>query len=319
MGADYFSGRIAYPSEEEDNEKEEETERNILDEEEKKEAAVSSSPSRQQQQQQQMIWVKVWDTPGRERYSTLEKKKAKARSRYATASFSDNFLRNVDAAVLVYDVSSSTSFTMCLKWHSELMERLKRMEANGERIRPLPILIVGNKIDIFQERDTEKDLLVQKNKVVEQRSVLNLQNHRFRGDDYRYEFELSTYMGTKETSYLESILNNEVYRGAYLDSLLSSEDKSHPDKDMVLLWCMRNGLKHMDVSAKTGTGINELIQQLIQMSLDVQREDSQHQINDSNSKLSLLYRNNKELDLHQRYAPKPTSCFRLPFQRCCKP
>ena len=60
-------------------------------------------------------------------------------------------------------------------------------------------------------------------------------------------------MGTgDQTSYLEAVLNNEV-RGSYLESLLNTEDGSHPDKDMVLLWCMRNGLKHMEVSALDGT------------------------------------------------------------------
>lgn len=229
------------------------------------------------------ISVQVWDTPGRERYVNNDNRKA----RY-TASFSDSFFKNVDAAVLVYDVSSSTSFTHVLKWHAELMERIRRMEATGERTRPLPIVIVGNKTDIFQERDTQKKL--RKKEVVRQRDVLGVAGKTFRGQDYRYEysaspppaaaatassrvnclpaatasaatstasivangtippassgkdsshrnrFEISTYMGTSnKTNYLEAILNNEVYRGSYLDSLLSSEDNSHPDKDMVIV------------------------------------------------------------------------------------
>jgi GTPase SAR1 family protein len=343
MGADYFSSRVDYTTLPEESEQgDDKRHHSMWDEKE------GASPLHHKQDH---IWVQVWDTPGRERYSMLDKKKA----RY-TASFSDDFLKNVDAAVLVYDVSSSTSFTHVLKWHSELMERLQRMKENGERIRPLPILIVGNKIDIFEERVTEKEL--RKIQVVKQRSVLGLHN-QFRGIDYRYEyttnqpstiplsssasvassntkshtrnktkthqptssrnrFELSTYMGTK-TSYLESILNNEVYRGSYLDSLLSSEDKSHPDKDMVLLWCMRNGLTHMDVSAKRGIGINELMQQLIKMAMEEKNTDRDrlHQVS-SSGKISALHRND-ELDLHRRYAPKSRSCFQLPFQPCCNP
>jgi hypothetical protein len=38
----------------------------------------------------------------------------------------------------------------------------------------------------------------------------------------------------------------------YVDSVLNTEDISHPDRDMVLLWCMRNGLTHMEVSALDG-------------------------------------------------------------------
>ena len=218
----------------------------------------------------QPISIQVWDTPGRERFVNPNGKTR------LTASFSDNFLKNLDAVCLVYDISSSTSFTHVLKWYYELIERLRRMKANNERIRRLPIVIVGNKIDIFQDRDTrKKELLKRKKEIVQQRNVLGLTGE-WRGRDYRYEYsanapamastpklsslsrkrinakiegnaneigenenrlELLTYLGTN-TNYLEAILNNEVYRGSYLDSLLSSEDNSHPDKDMVQLWCM---------------------------------------------------------------------------------
>ena len=62
-------------------------------------------------------------------------------------------------------------------------------------------------------------------------------------------------MGTgDETTYLEYVLGKSsgAADGSYLESLLSTEDKSHPDKDMVLLWCMRNGLQHVEVSALEG-------------------------------------------------------------------
>lgn len=212
------------------------------------------------------ISIQMWDTPGRERFVNPNGK-----NRY-TASFSDSFLRDIDAVCLVYDVSSSTSFTHVLNWYYELIERIRRMKANNERTRHLPIVIVGNKIDIFQDRDTrQKELLNRKKEAVQQRNVLGLTG-KWRGRDYRYEYsanapafastptkqsrknakvdgsngemgerenrlELLTYLGTN-TNYLEAILNNEVYRGSYLDSLLSSEDNSHPDKDMVQLWCM---------------------------------------------------------------------------------
>lgn len=202
------------------------------------------------------ISIQVWDTPGRERFVNPNGK-----TRY-TAYFSDNFLRDVDAVCLVYDVSSSTSFTHVLNWYYELIERIRRMKANHERTRHLPIVIVGNKIDIFQDRDTrQKELLNRKKEIVQQRNVLGLTGN-WRGRDYRYEYsanapaltsaptkpkenrlELLTYLGTN-TNYLEAILNNEVYRGSYLDSLLSSEDNSHPDKDMVQLWCMVSAFQY---------------------------------------------------------------------------
>ena len=231
------------------------------------------------------ISIQVWDTPGRERFMNTDGK-----TRY-TASFSDNFLKHLDAVCLVYDASSSTSFTHVLSWYYELIERTRRMKANHERKRHLPIVIVGNKIDIIQDRENarrvrrQKEQLFQnrsKETVVQQRDVLGLAGTNWRGRDYRYEYasssskppsrhnrgnnkrtnskdsindsnndsntknnnedgkenrlELLTYLGTN-TNYLEAILSNEVYRGSYLDSLLRSEDNSHPDKDMVQLWC----------------------------------------------------------------------------------
>mmetsp|Transcript_19191 Transcript_19191/g.30922 ORF Transcript_19191/g.30922 Transcript_19191/m.30922 type:complete len:385 (+) Transcript_19191:195-1349(+) len=350
VGADFYSGRIEYPSTRKAGSGSSSSCDEKKDGSPRRSNVHSLSSSSSSCSQTKAISIQIWDTPGRERYSNLDSKK----KRYI-ASFSDSFLRDVDAAVLMYDASSSTSFTHVLKWHSELTERLRRMEASGERLRSLPILIVGNKIDIFEERHTQKQL--RKKEVVHQRDVLGL-NSNFRGNDYRYEytvsrpstiasstllsqspssadknadntkkdgkgpnnshrnrFELSTYMGTK-TNYVESVLNHEMYRGFYLDSLLSSEDKSFPDKDMVLLWCMRNGLRHMDVSAKSGTGIDDLVQELIRITLEQQLVDNE--LRGSNSNICVMERND-ELDLQKRYAPKSKSCFPLPFQLCCKP
>ena len=227
------------------------------DEKEKSEDSVPNNNTDDTTTRQRPISIQVWDTPGRERFVNPNGK-----TRY-TASFSDNFLKNVDAVCLVYDVSSSTSFTHVLKWYYDLIERTRRMKANQERKRHLPIVIVGNKIDIFQDRFSRQKELYRKKEIVQQRNVLGLTGN-WTGRDYRYEYsaktnnnvndnsndddgkenrlELLTYLGTN-TNYLEAILSNEVYRGSYLDSLLSSEDNSHPDKDMVQLWCMVSSIQ----------------------------------------------------------------------------
>jgi GTPase SAR1 family protein len=305
----------------------------------------------------EFISIQVWDTPGRERFTGPNRHKAKY-----TAAFSDKFFQNANAALLVYDFTSSTSFTQLLHWHAELMERMQRLEETQQGRPHLPILIVANKMDLFaQQQQQQQQLLLQrqqqlkqqkqenyrnkkKNETgtnpnpqpiddhdyysdnVPQRDVMGFQGSSFRGKDSRYEyrassncsssnssprnqckqhigslslspsssssnlkstttatptsprsnrnnkkntkknkhankpdkrknrFEISTYMGTGgQTSYLKAVLSNECVRGSYLESLLSTEDRSHPDKDMVLLWCMRNGLKHVEVSALDGT------------------------------------------------------------------
>ena len=286
----------------------------------------------------EFISVQVWDTPGRERFLGPNRQKP-----IYTAAFSDSFFQNADVALLVYDITSSTSFTQLLHWHEDLTERMQRFEqqkakqSGNDRFKPLPILIVANKMDLFatlqqqsrQQQSIERHGLdcddgngttsANVKKVPQrQRDVMGFKGENFRGKDSHYEyrvsapttssplrrqtnklsvgasssssslprgksplspasnikgkkkdskdssnslnnnqnhrFEILTYMGTgSQTSYLKKYLQNECVRGSYLESLLSTEDRSHPDKDMVLLWCMRNGLKHVEVSALDGT------------------------------------------------------------------
>lgn len=217
-----------------------------------------------------IVSLTIWDTPGREN-------RASRRSKYR-AAFSDSFFRSLDAIILVYDVSSSTSFTHVLQWHADLTERMKRLVDSGTRDRALPILVAANKMDIMKRRGTEQS---RPQNTKNKRDVIGLRGKDFRGKDSRYEytvgqtptirnissasgesmahskghrhrFELSTYMGTgDQISYLEQFFNNEV-RGSYIESLLSTEDGSHPDMEMVLLWCHRNQLIHHSVSALDG-------------------------------------------------------------------
>lgn len=194
------------------------------------------------------VSLQIWDTAGRERFVAGKK------SKY-TAALSDEFFQYADAAMLVYDATSSTSFTQLLKWHADLMRRMKELS-----ITRMPILIVANKIDIFK-----RDLLEpqkQKTSATQRRDVLGLKGN-YRGKDIPYEYraspatddkktltengrrvEISTYMATGDTWTTDQM---------YVDSVLNTEDISHPDRDMVLLWCMRNGLKHVEVSALDGT------------------------------------------------------------------
>lgn len=311
------------------------------------------------------VSIVCWDTPGRENV-VIERKGNKARY---TAVFSDRFFQNVHAALLVYDVTSTTSFTHVLRWHAELLERVRRMQASGERDKPLPIIIVGNKIDLMESQAEG----VRPRASVRQRDVLGLLSRNYRGKDYHYEysanpasshrlmspsstnnhhsitssvrsanlssdripknrsrFELSTYMGTSSNvDYLEAVLSNEVYRGSYLDSLLKNENIMGPDRDLVLLWAARNSVKHLEVSAKTGEGIDELMLELVRMAM-VQLETENGATNEpltldhskgAGGAWSVKNGRNHELDLQHRYLPKPRKpcfgCFELlSFQNC---
>jgi hypothetical protein len=69
--------------------------------------------------------------------------------------------------------------------------------------------------------------------------------------------EILTYLANRESNWTTDC--------SYLESLAISEDLSHPDRDMVLLWCKRNNLYHCEVSAATGYGISNAIHQLISL------------------------------------------------------
>lgn len=223
QGSDFYTGRVRNPllSHTDNNE-----------DEKKEHAPVDVS-------------LTIFDTAGRERFVAGRKTKY-------TAALSDEFFRHADAAMLVYDATSSTSFTQLLKWHADLMTRMKELS-----ITRMPLLIVANKMDIFGQKLEPQ----QRRTAVTQRDVMGLKGD-FRGKDMPYEYrasppsdkmlndkdngrrvEISTYMATGDTWTTDQM---------YVDSVLNTEDISHPDRDMVLLWCMRNGLKHIEVSALEG-------------------------------------------------------------------
>ena len=262
---------------------------------------------------QGFVSVQMWDTAGRER-------KAKF-----TAALSDAFFRHADAAMLVYDATSSTSFTQLLRWHTELMERMRNI--NGEsHERLFPVLIVANKMDIIEKTTYQPE----RRTIVPQRQVLGVKEG-FTGKDSRYEYracdpptqkgnvrreEVSTYMATGDTPWTTD--------GSYLDSVLNTEDRSHPDMEMVRLWCIRNGLQIVEVSALNGSGINAAMEALIGLTLTSYNE----RVKEKRKRTFVLkaapsfpsFRRNEELSLTKRYAPSERRCcFSLcsPIQ-CCK-
>ena len=251
-----------------------------------------------------VINLQMWDTPGRERYYL------KRQRQRAGASLKESFFRQADAIMLVYDMTSSTSFTQLLRWYADLMELQKH--------RPLPILIVGNKLDLF-EADLQRATTVVHPRRVAQRDVLGLSG-AFRGNDFRYEYRVSPVKSTQSSpnnrrmeisSYLAN-RENWTTDGSYLESLLNSEDASHPDREMVLLWCMRNGLQHVEVSAATGNRVDVAMKALIDLAMAA--KDCADDGEDPPMNTNLL--RNEKLDIHRRYNAEGDRCsFFRPISR----
>lgn len=247
------------------------------------------------------IGLHCWDTPGKERFYEKQKK--------YSASLNDNFFKNgIDAIMLLYDMNSSTSFTQMLRWYADLLVLYK-----VENIPP--ILIVANKLDLY-EADQERASASKPRKVL-QRDVLGLSDE-FMGKDFQYEYQVSPIDPTEQqkppknrrmeiSSYLANRVN-WTEDGSYLESLINSEDASSPDRDMVLLWCRKNQLEHMECSAATGQGVNEAMLELIRLAL--LRKQSSHLENEAYQVQVAKAATNPKLDLHQRYT-KEKPCFRF--------
>jgi GTPase SAR1 family protein len=304
------------------------------------------------------IRIQMWDTPGKENFA-FAKGKRLATPQYA-AALAGSFFQHADAVVLVYDMTSSTSFTRLLKWYADLLELFQK------QTRPLPILIVANKLDLFQ---ADRPGARHPPKQVPQRDVLGLSG-RYYGKDLQYEYSVSTSPPDVAASSLNnnsekrgrgsngeasghsdhnnsSKGNNKTTRlsrkernrrrmeistylvtrdnwtndGSYLESLLQSEDGSHPDREMVMLWCKRNHLTLYEVSAATGEGVSECVEALTQLALESRRkrdsdngdggEDDYHRNPTPPLTAPPRWGRNKELDLQERYAPKEENCFSL--------
>jgi GTPase SAR1 family protein len=332
-----------------------------------------------EEKEEVIVNIQMWDTPGRERYY-MEKHHHHAHAHHhysdhrsiVAASLSDSFFRNVSAIMLVYDMTSSTSFTQLLRWYADLMEMKNHAgsaAASESSCCSFPILIVGNKLDVLNTKvlrhhnnntsvDSSSSSGASPRNHHQQRDIMGLKG-AFRGHDFRYEYCATAlleqpppqssssfnsqqqqqqeqdqardnrhhhhqqheskrnnndrrhydYDSSKTMPSVMKIYSSALHRGhggggsndsnnnatnnrnswtahdeqymnldgSYLNSLLNSEDESHPDRDLVILWCMRNGLQHMQVSAATGEGVEEAMEMLVRLALENKEKQQQQQ------------------------------------------
>ena len=81
------------------------------------------------------VLVKLWDTAGQERFKSL----------------SPNYFRNAEGVVIVFDVTNLETFENLKYWISSIKSNL------GEKNIIIPIIIIGNKIDMNDMRDINKE------------------------------------------------------------------------------------------------------------------------------------------------------------------
>jgi GTPase SAR1 family protein len=204
---------------------------------------------------------------------------------------SDALFRNCDACMLVYDATSSTSFLHLMQWHSEWIQKLKQWdkeEQEKERDREnstqkkrkrVPFIVVANKIDLLREGNNLSPPMHHPN----YRSVMGFHDGEYKGKGYAYEYAVEDYITDRENpqpqyrslagreqkqltySLKETTWSNDP---TYLKSLQLTEDQLPTNRLLILLWCKRNSIPHVEASALSGEGVDEAMNMLVKISVD---------------------------------------------------
>ena len=281
--------------------------------------------------QSKQIALQMWDTAGKERFSSAESTKG-----LLTSRLGDSFFTHADVAILIYDATSSKSFLQLIKWYSELLDRVKKVNLNEKTShndnnnndddryctsskglentdskRKFPVLIVATKLDRLKAELSRQA----RKKIVPQRDVLGLKGKAFNGQEYHYEYTVrsssisSRNINSDSPSNIttpataDAPLSYGLEGGAwtsdteYLDYLGVAEDASFPDRYMVLLWCKRNGLKHVEVSALDGMGVNETVKTVVDLAIDSSSEKKTI----CNNEVHKLDQRNGPIDFHDKH------------------
>ena len=90
----------------------------------------------------QVFKIEIWDTAGQERYKSI------------TAAY----YKGAKGALIVYDTTQKTSFEKIDKWMSEIKEKSSK---------DMKLMIIGNKIDLKDERQVETDEALAKAQTLE--------------------------------------------------------------------------------------------------------------------------------------------------------
>ena len=77
----------------------------------------------------EIIPLQIWDTAGQERFQSL----------------SNTFYRGADCCVIVYDITNQESYEGIQTWINNFMECVL---SNGNEEMCVPIILVGNKLDL---------------------------------------------------------------------------------------------------------------------------------------------------------------------------
>jgi small GTP-binding protein len=140
----------------------------------------------------QTINIKLWDTAGQERYKAL----------------TQNYFRNAEGVLLTFDVTNTDSFNNLKDWIGSIKTNMESKNIF------LPLIIVGNKIDMEDAREINKE-----------------DAEKFVSDNnYKY-FETSAKTGEGVDDAIRDLVNQVLEQGDQLDDHKIEARKSVQLKD----------------------------------------------------------------------------------------
>jgi hypothetical protein len=141
----------------------------------------------------------------------------------------------------------------------------------------IPVLVVGTKLDKVKaevHRNTLK-------RTVPQRDIMGLKGKTFKGKESYYEYTVNERnlpqvspppQGNAITLSYGLEGGSWMTDSKYLHAIKRAEDSCFPDRNMVSLWCRRNGLAHAEVSALDGTGVDAAIESVVALVMSSQKK-----------------------------------------------
>jgi hypothetical protein len=200
--------------------------------------------------------------------------------------------------MLVYDATSSTSFLRLMTCHAECIKRFQQQQqqSNKSKSKRVPFIVVANKIDLLDEK---KNLRSTKSATSQRRSVMGFDTYRGMEETYEYAAENASStqcncrciqchsnrcLGDNVAPLQKSQKKKLTYSlketcwssdSHYLRSIQDADDRLGANRTMVLLWCERNGIRHVEVSALDGRGVNLAMEELVRLGVQERmvRED----------------------------------------------
>jgi len=178
-------------------------------------------------------------------------------------------------------------------------ERNGKHRASRRRRKRMSFIVVANKLDLL-EKEREKSLEVQSSFGGTRRSVMGFREGKYKGRQFKYEYaaensnnnvslcECLPHDNTDSTSATTSTTQSDSDNSGntnkrltyslketlwstdatYLNALQLTEDQLPANRLMILLWCQRNGIPHVEASALDGRGVDEAMEHLIKIGVE---------------------------------------------------